>query len=168
MVSRIPCVPLSPLWLNSIRENSHRHPSHDGIRSWHLHPERGPHAGAPGPRKQVLSHRIAGEGGGMWSTAAEFPRGGADRTRRHAEGESRFPDDRTAPGVRRGSHSAPVLDSARAELPLYSDRARSVGAYVWIAQRFQFAPQPALLPDAARVAEGGARDRGIAIHQERN
>src|SRR5258708_7636414 len=104
----------------------------------------------------------------MWSAAAEFPAGGTGRARRHAEGESRFPGDRTAPGVRRGSHSAPVLDSARPGLSLRSDRARSVGAYVWIAQRFQFAPQPALLPDAARVAEGGAGDPGIAIHQERN
>src|ERR1700675_3534087 len=104
----------------------------------------------------------------MWTAAAELPRGGADRARRHAEGKSRFPGDRAAAGVRRGSRSAPVLDPARAELPLYSDRARSLGAHVWIAQRFQFAPQPALLSDAARVAEGGARDRGVTVHQERN
>src|SRR5580658_9505069 len=31
---------------------------------------------------------------------------------------------------------------------------------------FQPAAQPALLPDAARVAQGGARDRGVAIHAE--
>jgi len=47
---QIPCVPWWPLWLNSIRESSHRHPSHDGIRDWHLHPERGPNAGSSGPR----------------------------------------------------------------------------------------------------------------------
>jgi len=45
---------------------------------------------------------------------------------------------------------------------------RPVGAHVRIAQRFQFATQPALLSDAARVAQSGARDRGVAIHQERN
>ena len=70
-----------PLWLNSGCESSHRHPSHDGIRGWHLHPERGPHAGAPGPRQQIFPHRIAGEGGGMRPTAAELPRGGAGRRR---------------------------------------------------------------------------------------
>src|SRR6266481_981580 len=104
----------------------------------------------------------------MWAPAAKLPRGGADWTRRYAERESGVPGDRAEVGVRSGSRSAPVLDSARIELPLCSDRARSVGAYVWIAQCFQFAPQPALLPDAARVAQGGARHRGVAIHQERN
>src|SRR4029077_15066221 len=102
----------------------------------------------------------------MRAVAGELPRSGADRARRHAEGESRFPGNRAAPGVRRGSRSAPVLDSARSGLSLYSDRARSVGAYVWIAQRCEFAPQPALLSDAARVAQSSARDRGITIHEE--
>src|ERR1700682_722578 len=100
----------------------------------------------------------------MWRAASELPRSGARPARRYAEREPRIPGDRAAAGVRRGSRSAPVLDPARAELPLYSDRARSLGAHVWIAQRVQFAPQPALLSDAARVAEGGARDRGVAIH----
>src|ERR1700716_3616487 len=104
----------------------------------------------------------------MWRAAAELPRGGARRARRHAEGEPRIPGDRATPGVRRGSHSTPVLDSARAELSLCTDRTRPVGAHVWIAQRFQYAAKPAFLSDAAGVAQGGARDRGITFHQERN
>src|ERR1700693_1138074 len=104
----------------------------------------------------------------MRAAAAQLSSGGTGWPRRYAGKKSGIPGDRTAAGVRSGSRSAPVLDSARTELSLCSDRARPVGAYVWVAQRVQSAAQSAFLSDAARVAQGGARDRGVAIHQERN
>src|ERR1700678_511526 len=140
------------LWLHSLRESSHRHPSHDGIRDWHLHSERGPNAGAVGSREQIFPCRVTGEGGGVRRAATELPRGAVGRTRRYAEEQPRFSGNRAASGVRPGSHSASVLDAARARLSLCSDRTRPAGAYVWIARPFQFAAQLAFLSDTAGIA----------------
>src|SRR5713226_739475 len=80
--------PLRPLWLNSLRESRHRHSSHDGIRHWHLYPQRGPDARAPGSRGRLFPDWLTCQSGRVWAAPPEFSRSIAARSREHAERES--------------------------------------------------------------------------------